>query len=75
MFEEKDGNKLELQTPDTMKFFGGTKKFIDKTNRKQRKVPSLELVEVFSEKSAIQQIININITLKYYLFFHAMALC
>ena len=33
MFEEKDGNKLELQTPDTMKFFGGTKNFLGKTNR------------------------------------------
>ena len=34
MFEEKDGYKLVLQTPDTMKFFCRTKKFIYKTNRK-----------------------------------------
>ena len=28
---KKDGYKLELQTPETMKLFGSTKKSIDKT--------------------------------------------
>ena len=30
MFKIKDGYKLELQTPETMKLFGNTKKLIDK---------------------------------------------
>ena len=30
MFKIKHGYKLELQTPETMKLFGSTKKFIDK---------------------------------------------
>ena len=36
---------LELQTPDTMKLFGSTKKLIKKTQNGQN-VPSLEVVEV-----------------------------
>ena len=40
----KDGFKLDLQTPETMKLFGSTK-LIDKTKNRQ-KVPSLEVVEV-----------------------------
>ena len=31
MFKIKDGYKLELQTPQTMKLFGSTKKSIDET--------------------------------------------
>ena len=31
VFKIKDGYKLELQTPETMKLFGSTKKLIDKT--------------------------------------------
>ena len=45
MFKIKDGYKLELQTPETMKFFGSTKILIDKM-KNWEKVPSLELVEV-----------------------------
>ena len=45
MFKIKDGYKLELQTPETMKLFGSTKKLIDKTKIGE-KVPSLEVVEV-----------------------------
>ena len=45
VFEIKDGYKLELQTPETMKLFGSTKKLIGKTKNKE-KVPSLEVVEV-----------------------------
>ena len=31
MFKTKDGYKLELQTPETMKLFGSMKKLIEKT--------------------------------------------
>ena len=30
MFKIKDGHKLELQTPETMKLFGSAKKSIEK---------------------------------------------
>ena len=42
MFKIKDGYKLELQLPETMKLIGSTKKLIDKKNGK--KVASLEVV-------------------------------
>ena len=45
MFKIKNEYKLELQTPESMKLFGSTKKLIDKTNNGE-KVPSLEVVEV-----------------------------
>ena len=45
MFKIKDGYKLELQTPETMKLFGSTKKLID-TTKNREKVQSLEVVEV-----------------------------
>ena len=45
VFKIKDRYKLELQTPETMKLFGSTKKLIYKT-KKGEKVPSLEVVEV-----------------------------
>ena len=41
----KDENKLELQTPEAMKFFGSTKNLISKT-KSGEKVPSLEVAEV-----------------------------
>ena len=41
----KNGYKLELQTPETMKLFGSTKKLIDKTKTGE-KIWSLEVVEV-----------------------------
>ena len=41
----KDGYKPELQTPETMKFFGRTKKLTGKTKNGEN-VPSLEVVEV-----------------------------
>ena len=40
VFEIKDGYMLELQTPETMKLFGSTKKLIGKT-KNGGKVPSL----------------------------------
>ena len=45
VFKIKDGYKLELQTPETMKLIGSTKKLIDKTKNGE-KVPNLEGVEV-----------------------------
>ena len=45
VFKIKDGYKLELQTPETMKLFGSTKKLIDKTKNGEN-VPSLEVAEV-----------------------------
>ena len=45
MFKIKYGCKLELQTNETMKLFGSTKKLIDKTKNREN-VPSLEVVEV-----------------------------
>ena len=45
VFKIKDGYKLELQTPETIKLFGSTNKLIDKTNIGE-KAPSLGVVEV-----------------------------
>ena len=45
MFKIKDGYKLELQTPETMKLFGSTKNVIGKTKNGEN-VPSLEVVEI-----------------------------
>ena len=45
VFKIKDGHKVELQTPETMKLFGSTKKLIGKT-KSGEKVRSLEVVEV-----------------------------
>ena len=41
----KDGYKLELQTSETIKLFGSTKKLIDKTKNGEN-IPSLQVVEV-----------------------------
>ena len=62
MFEIKDGYKLELQTPETMKLFG------DKNNNRQnkkmeKKYQVLKLLKQF-QSNIIQQIININKTLE-----------
>ena len=45
VFKIKDGYKLELQMPETMKLFGSRKKILDKT-KNRKNVPSLEVVEV-----------------------------
>ena len=44
VFKIKDGYRLELQMPETMKLTGSTKKLIDKKNG--RNVQGLEIVEV-----------------------------
>ena len=41
----KDGYKLELQSPDSVKLFGSTKKLIDETKNGEN-VPSLQVIEV-----------------------------
>ena len=50
VFKIKDGYKLELQMPETMKLFSSTKKVIDEINdgEKVRLEVSLEVVEVVS---------------------------
>ena len=45
MLKIKDGCKIELQTPETIKLFGSTKKLIDKTINGE-KVPALEVIDV-----------------------------
>ena len=47
MFKIKDGYKLELQTLETIKSSGSTKKLILKT-KKGKNVLRLEVVDVFS---------------------------
>ena len=49
MFKIKDKYKLELQTPETMKLFGSTKKLLDKTKDGEN-VPSLAVVELILEQ-------------------------
>ena len=43
MFKIKDGYKVELQTPESMKLFGSTKKLIEKI-KNRKNAPSLEMV-------------------------------
>ena len=45
VFKIRDGDKLELQTAETMNLFCSTKKLIGKTKNGE-KVPSLEVAEV-----------------------------
>ena len=45
VFNTKDGYKLELQTPKTIKLFGSTKKLIEITQNGEN-VPNLEVAEV-----------------------------
>ena len=68
MFKIKDGYKLELQTPETMKLFSSTKKLIDKTKNRED-VPSLEVVEVVLVQCNLVDN-QINKSLKYYTLLH-----
>ena len=45
VFQIKDGYKLEIQWPETMKLFGSTKRLIGQTKNGE-KVPSIEVVEL-----------------------------
>ena len=46
MCKIKDGYKLELQMPETIKLFDSTKKIIDNTNNNGENVSGLEVTEV-----------------------------
>ena len=46
VFKIKDGYKLELHTPETMKLFGSTTKQIDKTKNGEIVSSSLEVAEI-----------------------------
>ena len=60
----EDGYMLELQTPEIMKLFDSTKKFIDKTKNGEN-VPSLEIVGVVLAQCNLVDI-NVNESLRYY---------
>ena len=45
MLKIKDGYKLELQIPESMKLFASTKKLTDKTKNREN-IPSIEVVEI-----------------------------
>ena len=77
MFKIKDGYKVELQIPETVKWFDSTQKIIDKTKNGE-KVPSLEVVEVvlvqcnfidcqYQQKSEVLYIFTSNISYAYLL--------
>ena len=40
VFKIKDGYKLDLQTPETMKLFGSTQKLIEKTKKRRKSTKS-----------------------------------
>ena len=48
VFKIKDGYKLELQTPETMKLFSSTKKKLIDKRKNGENVSSLEVVKVVS---------------------------
>ena len=47
VFEIKDGYKVELKTPETMKLFGSTKKLIDKTKKTEKESQVLKYLKWF----------------------------
>ena len=42
MFKIKDGHKLELQMPETMKLFGSTKKYTRQNKKMEKKYQVLK---------------------------------
>ena len=60
-FKIKDGYKLELKTPKTIKLCGSTKKLIDKTKNGEN-VPSLDVVAVILVDNQYQQIYEVLYT-------------
>ena len=75
VFKIKNGYKLELQTPETMKLFDNTKELIDKTKNGVN-VLNFEVVEVVLVSTNINKFnininkFNINKCLKYYTLLH-----
>ena len=76
-FKIKDGFKLELQMPETMKLFGSTKKLLGKTENGE-KVPSFDVVEVilvqynvvdnqYQQKSEVLHTFTLNKSCAYFL--------
>ena len=47
VFKIINGYKLELQTTETLKLFGSTKKVIEKKKKNGESLPSLQVAEVF----------------------------
>ena len=75
VFKIKDGHKLELQTHETMKLFGNTKKLKQKTKIGEN-IPSLEVVEAVLVQSHLvdsqcqqkSEVLFIFIPNKYYAY-------
>ena len=67
MFKIKFGYKLQLQTPETMKLFGSTKKLTEKTKYGEN-APILEVVEVVLIQCNIVE--NVKKSLRYYILLH-----
>ena len=61
LLKMKDGHKLELRTPETMKLFGSTKELTGKT-KKGENVPSLQVIEAVLVQCNFV-IININMSI------------
>ena len=74
VFKIKDGYKLELQTRETTKLFGSTNK--KKKKKKKKQIKKMEKIcQVLKwlkqfQFDVIQQIININKSVKYYRYLH-----
>lgn len=72
VFKVKDGYKLELQTPVTMKLLGCTKELIYRSKNEEN-VPGLKVVEVvLTQYNLVDD--HISKTLRYYLFLHPINL-
>ena len=76
VFKVKDGYKIEVQMPETIKLFGSTKRLIDKTKHGEF-VLSLEVVElVLVQRNLVDKKYQQN--LKYYtllLLINLMLIC
>ena len=59
--EIKDGYKLQKQTPETIKFYGSTKKLIDKTKNGEKELKELKQFQ----SNVFKQIISISKSLNY----------
>ena len=46
MFKIKDGHKLEVETPETMKLFGSAEKVNKQKKKNRTNLQSLEVVQV-----------------------------
>ena len=68
MLKIKDGYKLELQTPETMKLFCSTKKLIDKTKNGEVVLVQCNLVDnQYQQKSEVLHVFTPNKSYAYLL--------